>query len=68
MRHHRLQATTLTLFLLLVLGVRASAPARTLDMKPHWDDQSPLANPHRGCDNRGSKTIWKGPITHESKP
>ncbi len=28
MRHHRLQATTLTLFLLLVLGVRAGSDPR----------------------------------------
>lgn len=36
----------LSLMLSLVLGVTASG--RIIDMRPHWDDQTGLTNPHKG--------------------
>lgn len=48
MKCHLLKPTTLTLLAVIVLSVTPSLSARVIDMTPHWDDQSPLANPHKG--------------------
>jgi hypothetical protein len=39
----------LVVFWLFASAVRSEEPAtRAIDMRPHWDSQTPLANPHKG--------------------
>jgi hypothetical protein len=41
-------ATTLLVLTALIAGTPVCLSARVIDMTPQWDEQSPLANPHKG--------------------
>jgi len=48
MRYYRRKAFILALLAVILLSMPSVLSARVIDMTPHWDDQSPLANPHKG--------------------
>ncbi|MBN1999135.1 DUF4832 domain-containing protein [candidate division KSB1 bacterium] len=51
MLHLKMKTTFGAVFLLFILfmsSCRNSSIGRVIDMKPHWNDQIPLENPHKG--------------------